>query len=71
MGGEEKRMIATIEYKARLTWTDPIEKGLHFHFRELCAVTHEIDTETLQTTKFIFLPLPDPENIVDSVEITK
>lgn len=44
-------MIILIEYKARLTYGS--------YEKQLCNIKHELDSETLQTTKFDFEPVEE------------
>jgi len=52
-------MIVTIKYRAKLTWTEyeNNERYRERHENVMCDVVHEIDTDTLQTTKFDFEPM--------------
>jgi hypothetical protein len=50
-------MIVTIEYKARLTYTERTEPFWKVHKSELHEIRHQIDTETLETRSFEFKPV--------------
>jgi hypothetical protein len=49
-------MKVTIKYKAKLSFEGTKDS--------LCDVVHEIDTETLQTTKFSFSAVPRCNNVI-------
>lgn len=52
-------MKILIEYNAKLSWTENErnERFQEYHDGEMCAIKHEIDSETLQTISFTYTPI--------------
>lgn len=52
-------MRAVINYKAKMTWTDP---NLKFHYQEMCNVTEEIESSQDGSWKTVNLDWEPVEN---------